>query len=125
MQKMSNSLTPKVNATPLGIGGTNTGSIMGMFALVTVHYPLPDRSEMPPEGITIQTKALDRQLEHYVLTADGQLLQVAGPWCEPLPAPIELQYTGEMRLEWRYRCWFVDGRVQSIVPYLTPTKEQA
>lgn len=60
MQKMSNSLTPKVNATPLGIGGTNTGSIMGMFALVTVHYPLPDRSEMPPEGITLQTKALDR-----------------------------------------------------------------
>lgn len=44
---------------------------MGMFDTIKVELKIPGYSEVPDEEF--QTKSLDNCLEHYVITANGQL----------------------------------------------------
>lgn len=85
---------------------------MGLYDIVTVHYPLPDVGKMPRSGVMLQTKSFDRQLESYMLTVDGRLLRLTdGGWGKRLREPIEILFNGEFVLERKYRCRMVFGRV--------------
>ena len=85
---------------------------MGLYDIVTVHYPLPDVGEMPRSGVMLQTKSFDCQLESYMLTVDGRLLRLTdGGWGKRLREPIEITLNGEFVLERKYLCQMVFGRV--------------
>lgn len=106
---------------------------MGMFDDVECLYPLPGF----PEGARrwFQTKDFDCQLGRYRITEAGELFCVAASVEEwehgDLPAPVRLDYTGEVRFytdgdgaDWyEYVALFAGGRmirVERVEPRRLP-----
>jgi hypothetical protein len=71
---------------------------MSLFDDVTCEYALPDPTHQDRE---FQTKDLDSQMHHYVITRDGRLIRKARPqgvWGETVKRDVEWPYHGDVRI---------------------------
>lgn len=80
-----------------------------MYDTIIVHYPLPDVPEMPPEGVTLQTKEFDCRWEEYVLTEEGRVLLTRARGTI-LAEPIDIEYHGDIEAE-GYTIRMTEGQV--------------
>ncbi len=80
---------------------------MGMFDEIRCEYPLPDAAM---QDATFQTKSFDRDMTHYTITADGQLIHHTVQW-ESVPEE-ERPYYG--RPEWDKPFLRVAGSIKTI-----------
>ena len=91
---------------------------MGMFDYITCEANLPGRGRPPKSGVGFQTKDTPSQgLDHYTITADGQLiLATDGPPERVMFDGVLTFYTpGRGGEWWEYDATFAAGELVGIV----------
>lgn len=88
---------------------------MGLYDTITVHYPLPDVAEMPPEGVMLQTKSFDRWLDGYTLTAEGRLFYTSKCGGKEIEPPwLDMDWHGDIETAEGYTIRMTEGSVAWI-----------
>lgn len=93
---------------------------MGMYDELTCKYPLPD-GYADMQDLEFQTKSFESNLDHYTISADGELwiTKGEGKWVQPGSSVLSGHY--ELEREWDERIedyhgdvFFYDFRVKDV-----------